>query len=34
MIQKIINDNMPIEDAQAWAQIQMMDSYNKFAKKA
>ena len=34
MVQKIINDKMPIEDAQAWAQTQMMDSYNKFAKKA
>ncbi len=34
MVQKIINDKMPIEDAQAWAQTQMMDSYNKLAKKA
>ena len=32
MIQKIINDNMSIEDAQAWAQQQMMDSYNKVTK--
>ena len=32
MIQKIINDNMAIEDAQAWAQQQMMDSYNKLMK--
>ena len=32
MMQKIINDNMPIEDAQAWAQTQMMDSYNKLMK--
>ena len=32
MMQKIINDNMPIEDAQAWAQAQMMDSYNKVTK--
>lgn len=32
MMQKIINDNMPIEDAQAWAQSQMMDSYNKLTK--
>ena len=29
MMQKVINDNMRIEDAQAWAQQQMMDSYNK-----
>jgi len=34
MVQKIINDKMPIEDAQAWAQTQMLDSYNKFANKA
>ncbi len=34
MVQKIINDKMPIEDAQAWAQTQMMDSYTKLAKKA
>jgi hypothetical protein len=34
MVQKIINDKMPIEDAQAWAQKEMIDSYNKFAKKA
>jgi hypothetical protein len=33
MVQKIINDKMPIEDAQAWAQTQMMDSYTKLAKK-
>ena len=32
MMQKIINDNMPIEEAQAWAQTQMMDSYNKLMK--
>ncbi len=32
MIQKVINDNMPIEDAQAWAQQQMMDSYTKTMK--
>jgi ABC-type glycerol-3-phosphate transport system substrate-binding protein len=32
MMQKIINDNMPIEEAQAWAQTQMMDSYNKLGK--
>lgn len=34
MVQKIINDKMPVEDAQAWAQTQMMDSYTKLAKKA
>jgi ABC-type glycerol-3-phosphate transport system substrate-binding protein len=34
MLQKIINDNMSIEDAQAWAQKDMMDSYTKLAKKA
>ena len=33
MIQKIINDKMPIEKAQEWAQGEMMDSYNKFQKK-
>jgi len=33
LVQKIINDKMPIEDAQAWAQTQMMDSYTKLAKK-
>jgi hypothetical protein len=32
MIQKIINDGMAIEDAQGWAQQQMMDSYNKLVK--
>ena len=32
MMQKIINDNMQIEEAQAWAQTQMMDSYNKLTK--
>jgi len=34
MMSKIVNDNMAIEDAQAWAQEQMMDSYNKLMKKA
>jgi hypothetical protein len=34
MVQKIINDKMPIEEAQGWAQKEMMDSYNKLAKKA
>jgi ABC-type glycerol-3-phosphate transport system substrate-binding protein len=32
MLQKIINDKMPIEDAQAWAQQDMMDAYNKTKK--
>jgi ABC-type glycerol-3-phosphate transport system substrate-binding protein len=32
MLQKILNDGMSIEDAQAWAQQQMMDSYNKLTK--
>ena len=30
MMNKILNDKMPIPEAQAWAQVQMMDSYNKF----
>jgi ABC-type glycerol-3-phosphate transport system substrate-binding protein len=34
MMSKIVNDNMAIEDAQNWAQEQMMDSYNKLMKKA
>jgi ABC-type glycerol-3-phosphate transport system substrate-binding protein len=34
MMQKIINDKMPVEDAQAWAQQDMMDAYKKAAKKA
>jgi ABC-type glycerol-3-phosphate transport system substrate-binding protein len=34
MMSKIINDNMAVEDAQKWAQDQMMDSYNKLMKKA
>jgi ABC-type glycerol-3-phosphate transport system substrate-binding protein len=32
MIQKVINENMRIEDAQSWAQQQMMDSYTKSTK--
>jgi ABC-type glycerol-3-phosphate transport system substrate-binding protein len=32
MLQKIINDKMSIEDAQAWAQADMMDAYNKTKK--
>ena len=34
MMSKIINDNMAVDDAQKWAQDQMMDSYNKLMKKA
>ena len=34
MINKIVNENMSIEDAQEWAQNDMMDSYNKLVKKA
>jgi ABC-type glycerol-3-phosphate transport system substrate-binding protein len=34
MMAKIVNDNMATEDAQKWAQEQMMDSYNKLMKKA
>ncbi len=30
---KVLSENMPIEQALDWAQQQMMDSYNKFAKK-
>ncbi len=33
MMNKVINQNMTIEDAQAAAQKDMMDSYNKFVKK-
>lgn len=33
MMNKILNQNMAIEDAQAAAQKDMMDSYNKFVKK-
>jgi ABC-type glycerol-3-phosphate transport system substrate-binding protein len=33
MMNKILNENMKIEDAQAWAQKEMMDSYNKVKKK-
>jgi hypothetical protein len=32
MMQKIINDKVPIEEAQAWAQADMMDAYNKTKK--
>jgi ABC-type glycerol-3-phosphate transport system substrate-binding protein len=34
MMHKIINENMKVEDAQEWAQTEMMDSYNKNTKKA
>jgi hypothetical protein len=34
MVQKIINDKMPIESAQEWAQGEMMNSYTKFSQKA
>ncbi|MDP8925114.1 MAG: hypothetical protein M3O34_19890, partial [Chloroflexota bacterium] len=34
MLHKVINEKMPIEDAQAWAQQEMMDSYQKFVKPA
>jgi len=34
MMQKIVNDKMAVEDAQQWAQKEMMDSYNKAAKKS
>jgi len=33
MMNKVINQNVAIEDAQAAAQKDMMDSYNKFVKK-
>jgi ABC-type glycerol-3-phosphate transport system substrate-binding protein len=32
MMSKILKDGMNIEDAQAWAQGEMMESYNKFKK--
>ena len=32
MMQKIINDKMPVEEAQAWAQKDMMDAYSKTNK--
>jgi ABC-type glycerol-3-phosphate transport system substrate-binding protein len=34
MMNKILNENMPIEKAQEWAQNEMMDSYNKFKPRA
>jgi ABC-type glycerol-3-phosphate transport system substrate-binding protein len=33
MLHKVINEKMPIEEAQAWAQNDMMDSYNKIEKR-
>jgi ABC-type glycerol-3-phosphate transport system substrate-binding protein len=32
MLNKVLNEGMKIEDAQEWAQKEMMDSYNKFVK--
>jgi hypothetical protein len=32
MMNKIINEGMKVEDAQAWAQNEMMDAYNKTKK--
>jgi len=34
MLNKVLNEGMKIEDAQEWAQKEMMDSYNKIEKKA
>jgi len=34
MLSKVLKDGMSIEDAQAWAQNDMMDAYNKTAKKS
>jgi hypothetical protein len=34
MLSKVVKDGMSIEDAQAWAQTDMMDSYNKTTKKS
>ncbi|HEV8638828.1 MAG TPA: ABC transporter substrate-binding protein [Chloroflexota bacterium] len=34
MMNKILNENVKIEEAQAWAQKEMMDSYNKTKKKS
>ena len=34
MMNKVINEGMPVEDAQAWAQTEMMDSYNRLVKKS
>jgi ABC-type glycerol-3-phosphate transport system substrate-binding protein len=34
MMHKVINEKMAIEDAQAWAQKEMMDSYEKITKKS
>jgi ABC-type glycerol-3-phosphate transport system substrate-binding protein len=34
MLNKVLNEGMAIEDAQAWAQTELMDSYNKIVKPA
>ena len=34
MMNKVLNEGMKIEDAQEWAQKEMMDSYDKTVKKA
>ena len=34
MMNKIVNESMKIEDAQEWAQKEMMDSYDKLVKNA
>jgi ABC-type glycerol-3-phosphate transport system substrate-binding protein len=34
MMNKVLNEGMAIEDAQQWAQQEMMDSYNKLMKPA
>ncbi|MCC7368223.1 MAG: carbohydrate ABC transporter substrate-binding protein [Chloroflexi bacterium] len=33
MLNKVLNENMKIEDAQEWAQKEMMDSYSKLVKQ-
>ena len=33
MLGKVINEKMKIEDAQEWAQKELMDSYTKMTKK-
>jgi hypothetical protein len=34
MLNKVLNENMNIEDAQGWAQEEMMKSYTKLVKPA
>jgi hypothetical protein len=34
MMHKIINENMPVQQAQDWAQNEMMDSYNRFRPRS